>query len=376
MKVPFLDLTRYFSGEREEIYSAVQDTFASGTYLMGERVPALETELKSAFAPKGSGGFVCCNSGTDALTLALLASGVRAGDEVITVSHTAIPTVAAIFAVGGIPVLMDVHPATWVMDPKALPAHISKKTRAIIIVHLYGNAVPYPSIERILKECGREDISIIEDAAQAMGTTVGGVPVGTSARFGAYSFFPTKNVGAFGDGGAVYCRDPEDEVTVRSLRFYGQKVRGEVSIPRGINSRLDELQAAVLRVRLKYFAKRQAEKTLLMRRYREALSGKRISFQEVAEATSPAWHLCVICAERDEDRDDLKKFLSSRGIECMIHYPLPNHLQLGFGLSGTSLPVTESLVGKILSLPFFSGMQEDEQLYIIESINQFLSCAV
>ena len=373
MQIPFFELNRLNEEEGVELINAFQNFLKSGRYILGPEVDRFEKHLHEILSknPEDCGGVIGCNSGTDALILSLLASEVGIGDEVLTVSHTAIPTLAAIRAVGALPIFIDIDPDTWLMDTTGLNDKITPKTKAIILVHLYGNVLPVPDIIESLKTIGRTDIAVIEDVAQAQGACYHGQAVGTMGRMGAFSFYPTKNLGALGDGGAVYCSKSQDAVRVRALRSYGQENQGEVKFPRGINSRLDEIQATILNLRLNHFKAWNDKKAVLMEKYQHELKGMPIHFQKVLPGTIPAWHLCVIKLNDNQTRDHLRHFLAQSGIETLIHYPRATHTQTPFSFTPTSLPITENLTERILSLPLNSALKDLEQDYIIQKIKEY-----
>ena len=223
-----------------------------------------------------------------------------------------------------------------------------------------------------LRDIGRDDIVIIEDVAQAQGATLRGVQAGTLGRYGAFSFYPTKNIGALGDGGAVFCRYPEDGEEIRILRNYGQNDRYHAEVKKGLNSRLDEIQAAVLTLKLKYIKDWNHQKSIIMERYRQELTNLPITFQGITPDCIPGWHLCVIALENNKTRESFMSYLKEKGIETLIHYPIPTHLQKAFQSDQKfSLPVTESLTGRIVSIPMNTALSETEQEMVIEGIKSF-----
>lgn len=372
MKVSFFDLRRMYFQQQVELDSAIRSVLESGQYILGQTCQAFEDNFKKYLMVDASGEVVTCNSGTDALVLSLLGSGVRAGDSVLVVSHTAIPTVSAICSVEAVPDFIDIDSKTWLMDLNLLRSAIRPQTKAIIAVHLYGNMVAVPKIKEILKKLGREDISIIEDVAQAQGATFHAHQAGTLGRFGAFSFYPTKNLGALGDGGAVFCKSREDATLIRLLHNYGKDNHQLAKVSRGINSRLDEIQAAILNTRLTLLSKWNLKKAAMMARYRQEYRGLPIEFQETTPDCCPAWHLCVIALENEAVRNQLKVFLGEHEIQTLIHYPVPTHLHAGFALKNSYfLPHTENLAKRILSLPLNPSLGEDEQEYIIKVTRSF-----
>ncbi len=362
MKVPFLDLKTVNAPLEQDIEEAVRRVVDSGWYIMGKECAAFEQELAADLSGGTDGGYVVgCNSGTDAIALALRAAGVGRDDEVITVSHTAIPTAAAIVSIGATPVFVDIDPLTWVMDVTKVGSALTEKTKAIVPVHLYGNMADVYALRILLQENGREDVAIVEDCAQAQGSFLREKQAGTIGDFGAYSFYPSKNIGALGDGGAVFTRDEAAKERLLMYRNYGQKDRYHALVSGGINSRLDEMQAAVLRVKLPLLHDWNAHKRVLMKIYREELQDLPMEFQTVTTGCEPGWHLCVAAFEGDVSRDDMQQTMRDHGVETLIHYPHPVHTQEAFqAYSREALPVTEDLAKRIVSLPFSYAM--DEQL--------------
>lgn len=369
MQIPFFDIGRLNAVIDKELKEAASRVLGSGWYILGQECEAFEQALA---ADLGDVAVIGCNSGTDALTLALLALNVGPGDEVITVAHTAIPTVAAICATGATPVFVDIYPDTWLMHPERIVEALSPTTRAVIAVHLYGNMADCLAIQAVLHGADRDDVALIEDVAQAQGALLHDRQAGTIGRFGAFSFYPSKNIGALGDGGAVCAGDSEDGNRVKVLRNYGQQDRYHATAPRGINSRLDELQAALLSVKLPHLKAWNRRKALLMDTYRHELDGLPLSFQAVTPGCTPGWHLCVVACHSKQVRDELQQHLQQAGVQTIIHYPIPCHLQPAFATARTTdLTVTESLAGRILSLPFSSVLTDTELSHVIQKIREF-----
>ncbi len=358
--IPFLDLKTVNAPLEREIEEAALRVAASGWYIMGKECAAFEREMAADLSDGTEIGYVVgCNSGTDAIALALRAAGVGRDDEVITVSHTAIPTAAAIVSVGATPVFVDIDPLTWVMDVPKVRNALTKKTKAIVPVHLYGNMVDVYALRTLLQEEGRKDVAIVEDCAQAQGSVLRGKQAGTIGDFGAYSFYPSKNIGALGDGGAVFTRDEAAKERLLMYRNYGQKDRYHALVSGGINSRLDEIQAAVLRVKLRHLHDWNAHKRVLMKVYREELQDLPMEFQEVTKGCVPGWHLCVTAFEVDVSRDEMQQTMRDHGVETLIHYPHPVHTQEAFQeYAREALPVTEDLAQRIVSLPCSYAMDE------------------
>ena len=359
--VPFLDLGQLLDPDRAEIERAIGDVLGRGWFILG---PALE-EFEQAFAQWcGAEHAVGVASGTDAISLALQAVGVSAGDEVITVANTCAPTVTAITAIGAVPVLADADPATATIDPRSVQAAITPRTAAIVPVHLYGRCAEMPAILEIAR---RHGLAVVEDAAQAHGARIEGRPAGTLADAAAFSFYPTKNLGAVGDAGAVTTNDANVADRVRAARNYGYRERDNALVA-GRNSRLDEMQAAVLSVRLRRLTQENARRRVLAERYLEALADcKRIRRPVQAPGHEPAWHLFVV---RTADRDGLREHLASQGVQTLVHYPRAIHRQPAFAELDRpgQLEVSERLCDEVLSLPLHPGLSDSDQALVIEAL--------
>lgn len=350
ISIPLVDLLGQTQSLRAEIDAAITRTLDSGWYILGRETAAFEHEFAAYIAGHGGiqVGCVGVNSGTDALHLALWACGVGPGDEVITVAHTAVATAAAIMLAGATPVFVDVDPATYTLDPAALAAAVTPATKAVIPVHLYGHAADLSPILAITRQAG---LRVIEDCAQAHGATYGGRHVGTWGDLGCFSFYPTKNLGALGDGGAVIGTDPALVERVRLRREYGWTPQARyVSQTPGMNSRLDEIQAAILRVKLPHL-----DAWNDMRRTLAAIYAAHLPPGVVQPVERPGcrhvYHLYVV---RVADRDAVRERLQTAGIGVGVHYPVPIHRQpayAGLPQARRRLPETERLTGEIMSLP-------------------------
>jgi dTDP-4-amino-4,6-dideoxygalactose transaminase len=345
--IPFNDLRPVQSLLAQELGAAAQRVLASGWYILGPELEAFE----AAFAAyHGIGHAVGVANGTDAVELALRALGIGAGDEVITVAHTAVATVCAVERTGARPVLVDIDAATYTIDPAAAAAAITPRTKALLPVHLYGHPADLTALGAL---ADRHGLALVEDCAQAHGARWEGRRVGTFGRLAAFSFYPTKNLGAYGDAGAVVTGDPALAARVKSLRNYGQS-RRYLHLEPGQNSRLDELQAALLRVKLQHLDAHNAVRQRLARAYSDALEGV------IAPFTRPeAEHVFHLYVVRHSHRDALMEALAAQEIQTLIHYPVPVHLQPSFrhlGMREGSLPVTERVAGEILSLPLYVGL--------------------
>lgn len=339
-----------YLAHKHEIDQAVQRVLDSGWYILGKEVEAFEAEFAQYC---GVDFCLGVGNGTDALHLALKACGVSSGDEVVTVSHTAVATVAAIEMAGARPVLVDVDPATLTMSPSCLKAAIGPKTKAVIPVHLYGHPADMPAIMDIAKE---SNLVVIEDCAQAHGAELGGKRVGSFGHMACFSFYPTKNLGALGDGGAVVTNDPALAHQGRLLREYGWEDR-YISKVSGWNTRLDEIQAAILRVRLKYLDEDTESRRRIARLYGEKLASVGLALPGEKEAAKHVYHLYVV---RAEGRDVLMQRLRDHGVQVSLHYPQAVHQQPAYHGISADLPETEKAVGQILSLPMFPELNDDD----------------
>lgn len=351
--IPFWNPLPEYEEIKDEIHASVSRVLSSGTLILGPEVAAFE----KAFAK-----FVGCRwgigvgNGTDAIILALKALGVGRGDEVITAANTAIPTVAAIIEAGATPILVDVLPDTLLMDPTNLASRITKRTRCIIPVHLYGQ---YCDMDAIIKIARTKKLCIVEDFAQATGVA------NVRGDIAAFSFYPTKIIGAYGDGGMITTNNANLAKRVRSLRMYGTEGSYNAKIQGGINSRLDELHAAMLSVKLKYIHKWIKERRRLAARYNQSLPQKVKPFMRTSQNV---WHLYVV---RHKKRDEIRKHLQKRGIGTAIHYPIPIHLMPAYknvGYQKGDFPVAEEAAKTIFSLPLYPGLTEKEQDRIIKEL--------
>ena len=357
--VPFNDLRAQYRALQADIDAAMARVLDSGWYILGKEVAAFETEF-AAYC--GTAGCVAVNSGTDALHLALRACDIGPGDEVITVAHTAVATVAAIRMVGATPVLVDIDPDSFTMDPVAAAAAITPRTKAIVPVHLYGQPA---ALDEILALAYSKNLRIIEDSAQAHGATVSGQRAGSVGDLGCFSFYPTKNLGALGDGGAVVGNDPALLEKVRLLREYGWSPADRyVSQIEGVNSRLDELQAAILRVKLPQLDAWNARRQAIAARYDASLAHA-LRVPSACPARGHVYHLYVV---RTPHRDALRAALTKQGIGTGIHYPVPVHQQPAYRHLPAQLPVTEQIAGEILSLPMHPFLSDADVDVVIETV--------
>jgi len=365
LSIPLINPKASYLDGKEEIDAAIARVMESGRYILGQEVAAFEQEFAAYIGARYGIGV---GSGTEALHIALKACGIQPGDEVITVSHTAVATVAAIQLCGARPVLVDIDPQTLVIDANRIERAITSRTKVILPVHLYGNVADMQTIRSIAE---RHGLRIVEDCAQSHGATYNGKKSGAWGSVAAFSFYPTKNLGAFGDAGMVVTNDPEFSDRIRLLREYGWRRRYVSEIP-GLNSRLDELQAAILRVKLKHLEQWNEERRKKAEIYTERLAPLGIICPSEGLGVKHVYHLYVI---RTKERDALQGFLKKKGIQTLIHYPVPIHLQEAYkdlGYRQGDLPVTEQYSLEILSLPLFPGIRESEMEEVIQSIRSFM----
>ncbi len=358
--IPFNDLAPVHHRLAEQLQAATSRVIERGWFILGPEVEGFEAEYA---AYHGVEHAVSVANGTDAIELALRAAGIGAGDEVITVAHTAVATVAAVERAGAKPVLVDIDPFTYTMSPTAAEAAITPKTRAIVPVHLYGHPADLSALVDLAQ---KHHLLLIEDCAQAHGARYQDRLVGTFGDMAAFSFYPTKNLGADGDGGAVITRDAGFAAKLRRLRNYGQTSR-YVHDERGVNSRMDEVQAAILRVKLPLLNDFNAERQRLAALYDSNLHG----VTTPSHLPGHVFHLYVI---RHPQRDALMEHLKQAGVGTLIHYPIPVHLQKAYvdlGYTRGSLPVTEQVASEIVSLPLYIGLSEDDVHTVAVAVNRF-----
>ena len=357
-----------YLAHKEAIDAAIARVLESGWYILGREVDAFEREFAAYLGVKLAVGVA---SGTDALSLALRACGVVPGDFVLTVSHTAVATAAAIGLCGATPVFVDIGPDGYTMDPDRLENTIKRfrggHLKAVVPVHLYGHPVEMGAIAEVAR---RYDLRVVEDCAQSHGATFRGRRTGTLGHVAAFSFYPTKNLGALGDGGLVATDSPELAEKIRLFREYGWKDR-YVSAVEGQNSRLDELQAAVLRVKLPYLDAENESRRGIAAIYDSVLAGVGPLLPKTGSDVVHVFHQYVIRTPR---RDALKAYLRDKGIGTLIHYPVPVHLQpayAGRSRGEEHLPNTEKIVGQILSLPMFPELREEQVRTVAREIREW-----
>ena len=363
-QVPFLDLRAAYEELKEEIDEAVARVLGSGYYLLGKEVEALEEEFAEHLNVEYCVGV---GNGLDALHLALRALGVGQGDEVLVPSNTYIATWLAVSYAGAVPVPVEPDERTYNIDPEKLEAAITDRTRAIIPVHLYGQPA---DMDPILEVARKHNLWVLEDAAQAHGACYKGKRVGGLGDIAGWSFYPGKNLGAFGDGGAVTTNNDELADRVRVLRNYGSRTKYFNEV-RGFNSRLDEIQAAVLRVKLKHLDEWNRRRRNIAELYRRELEGCNLILPYVPEWAEPAYHLFVV---RSGQRDALHQYLETQGIGTLIHYPVPPHLQQAYceiGLAAGTLPISERIHQEVLSLPIGPHVTEAQVETVTRAVCEF-----
>ncbi len=356
---------REYAQEKDDIMRAVESVFQSGTLILGENVKAFEHEYASYC---GADYGIGCDNGTNAITLALHAIGIGQGDEVITVSNTAIPTVSAIVSTGAKPVFVDIDPSTYLMDISKVENAITRRTRAIIPVHLYGQCVDMDALNDI---ASRHNLFVIEDCAQAHGATYKGKKAGAMSHISTTSFYPTKVLGAYGDGGMLLTNISEFEAKLHRLRFYGAE-QTYYAIEHGYNSRLDEVQAAILRMKLQRIEQYIARRREIAQMYNNLLANTSLVLPKEVAWGRHVYYLYVV---RHPNRDQIIAKLKEKGIYLNISYPTPIHLMnaykhLGNGIE--SLPHTEFAAKEIFSLPMFPSLTDEEVERVVSVIKSII----
>jgi dTDP-4-amino-4,6-dideoxygalactose transaminase len=366
LQVPFVDLAAQYRTIAAEINEATSRVIQEADFILGREVALFEEEFAAFCEAKYAVGV---DSGTSALELALRAYDIGPGDEVITAANTFIATALAISHAGAKPVLVDVHPLTSTIDVAGIAKAITRRTKAILPVHLYGHPA---HMEPILQLAEKFGIVVIEDACQAHGARYKGKRAGSLGHAAAFSFYPGKNLGAYGDGGIVVTNDREVAKRLEMLRNYGQKEKYH-HLFRGYNRRLDTLQAAILRVKLKYLEKWNAARRSNAKLYQDLLEGTDVVTPAETREVESVWHLYVI---RSEHRDMLRERLVSKGISASIHYPVPIHRQPAYkdlGYKPADFPVTEELASRILSLPMYAELTSEQLEFTAEAVREFMS---
>ena len=366
LQVPLVDLAAEYKMFEAEVNDAITGVLRKTDFILGRELALFESEFGSFCEAKHAVGV---DSGLSALELILRAYGIESGDEVITPANTFIASALAISSVGATPKLVDADPNTYTIDVAALESAITRRTRAIMPVHLYGHPADMDSILEIAQKHG---LPVIEDACQAHGARYRGKRVGSLGNAAAFSFYPAKNLGAYGDGGMVVTNDAKIAQYVEMARNYGQREKYYHAV-RGYNHRLDTLHAAVLRIKLRRLDQRNAVRRDHARLYQHLLQNTGVVLPVITPEVEPVWHLFVI---RVEQRDALRKSLADRGISAGIHYPIPIHLQEAYrdlGHKKGDFPVTEDCAERILSLPMYSELTEQMIEYVAEAVCEFTS---
>ena len=356
-------LDRGFYQYQEEFEKKAIEVLRSGWYIMGKELEAFEHEFATYIGSKYCVGLA---SGLDALWIAFRALKISKGDEVIVQGNTYIASVMGITLNGATPVFVEPD-EYFNIDADKIEEKITSKTKAILVVHLYGQA---SNMSKIRALCDKYDLKLVEDCAQSHGASFDGKTTGTFGDIGCFSFYPSKNLGAFGDGGAIVTDNEEIAEFIRIFRNYGSEKRYHNKIV-GANSRLDEIQAGLLRVRLGHLNEMTDEKNKLSLRYLEELSNDKIALPKIRKGATHIWHQFVI---RCPYRDELMKYLDEQGIGTIIHYPIPPHLSEAYsylGMNKGDLPITEEYADTVLSIPLYNGMKKEEQDYVISRINAF-----
>ena len=354
-----------YHAHKEDILACVARVFERGVYILGPEVKAFEKSFAD-FCGVAYG--VGVNSGTDALVLALRALGVAAGDEVVTVSHTALATVSAIVAVGATPVLVDIDATYYTLDPLALESAMTARTKAIVVVHLYGQSADMNAIITVAK---KHAVRVIEDCAQAAGGRYKGRRVGSMGDVACFSFYPTKNLGALGDGGMVVTDDGTIAERVRRLRQYGWD-ESRSTEETGLNSRLDEIQAAILAIKLRALDDNNARRVAIAHRYNAAFAGLPVTLPAARPDTTHVYHLYVVSCD---DRDGLRRHLATHDVLAGVHYPVPVHRHGGYEkcvvVPSKGLNVTNGLVDRILTLPLYPELADEDVKRVMAAVQKF-----
>lgn len=364
--IELVDLKKQYASIQEDMDQAIRSVVESGRFIGGPEVERLEAEMSRYLGVQYAVG---CASGTDALQLALMALKIGLGDEVVTTPFTFVATAEAITLLGARPVFVDIDPRTYCIDPAGIEGVLTEKTKAIIPVHLYGQAADWDPIEAIART---HSLALIEDGAQAIGAEYKGRKACSLGDVGCLSFFPSKNLGAYGDGGMVTTNDPALAETLRMMRAHGSRVKYQHKIL-GVNSRLDALQAAVLRVKLPHIDHWNERRRQHAALYNELLADLDVMTPFCAPGNVHVYHQYSI---RVRDRDTLQTQLKAAGVPTAVHYPIPLHLQEAFqylGYEEGDFPVSEQVAREIISLPMYPELEEDDIRYIVVRIRETLT---
>ena len=357
-----MDLHKINQRFKSEIDLAIREVLESGWYLLGEKNKAFEENFAKYCETKFSVG---CANGLDALHLAIRAYDFPKDSEIIVPANTYIASILAISNCGLKPILVEPNLETYNIDADLIEAKITEKTKAIVVVHLYGQAV---EMEKIWELAKKYNLKIIEDSAQAHGAIYQGKKVGNLGDIGCFSFYPGKNLGALGDGGSITTNDEEVAIKIRAIANYGSLIKYE-NIYKGLNSRLDEIQAAILDLKLQFLDADNQQRREIAKIYRENIKNEKIVLPKPYKEESHVWHLFVI---RTKDRDKLQEYLKIKGIQTLIHYPIPPHKQNAYKeWNNLSFPIAEKIHKEVLSLPISPAMNKEEAFYIAQILNEF-----
>lgn len=363
MKIKFNNLDRVYKKYKDEFNKAVINVLESGWYILGKNVEEFEKKFADFVGTKYCVGV---NSGLDALILAFRALDIKEGDEVIAPANTYIASILGITENGATPVLVEPD-EYYNIDVSKIEEKITESTKAILVVHLYGQAANVKEIRKIADKYG---LYLVEDCAQSHGAKYENKVTGAWGDIGCFSFYPTKNLGAFGDGGAIVTNNEKLYEKLRMLRNYGSKIKYNHEIE-GVNSRLDEIQAALLLVKLKYYDEIRKWRERIAQRYLNEIKNHRIKLPKIRDGAEHVWHLFVV---QVDNRDKFQKYLQDNGIETQIHYPIPPHLSNAYkrlGYKKGDLPITEFYSEHIVSLPFYDFMTDEEVDFVIEIVNKY-----
>ena len=363
MKINFNELKRGYEKYKEEYDKAAIEVLESGWYILGENVEKFESNFSQFI---GSKYCVGVNSGLDALILAVRALNIGYGDEVIVPANTYIATVLGITENNATPIFVEPD-EYYNIDANKIEEKITNKTKAIMVVHLYGQAANMKKIKEI---ADKNDLYLIEDCAQSHGAKFEGKTTGTYGDIGCFSFYPTKNLGAFGDGGAIVTDNEKIADKIRMLRNYGSRRKYYNEIE-GVNSRLDEMQAALLNVKLSHYRELRSEREKIAQKYLNEIRNPKIILPKIRKGAEHVWHLFVV---QTENRDKLQNYLNENEIGTQIHYPIPPHLSEAYkylGYKKGDFPITEKQANTVLSLPIYDGMTNEEAEYVIKAINDY-----
>ncbi len=365
MIVPYFDLKAQYASLREEVLAALDRAGSKAAFIQGEDVDAFEQEFAAYCGVKHC---IALNSGTSALHLALLAARVKAGDEVITTSNTFIATAEAISYTGARPVFVDIDPRTANIDPGKVAAAVTSRTRVILPVHLYGLAA---EMDSIMKTAAQHGLMVIEDACQAHGARCRGARVGSIGQSAAFSFYPSKNLGAYGEGGALTTNDDAIAAQARALRSHGES-RRYFHDTVGFNYRMSGFQGAILRLKLRHLDKWNARRRELAEVYRRTLAGARVELQDAATPGERVFHLLVVYVA---NRDAVRAKLEDRGVGTGVHYPLPIHLQKPYqslGYRQGDFPNTERACEQVISMPLYPEMSDEQAVYAAQTLREIV----